>query len=94
MPPKKLRRNLNPSATTKGVVRLDAVRLAERRGESVYVIDREEIRPPVGTSKFREQIKREIDEILAKKPGGSVSEWHERLIARFERGKQSSLKSR
>lgn len=74
---------IDPSATTKGAARVAAARLAERRGESVYmfevgedsdgthiVVDREEIRPPVERPKSKAQIKREIDEVLARKPGG------------------------
>ncbi len=74
---------IEPSATTKGATRVAAARLAERRGESVYVIevgedrdggsrivvDREEIRPPAEPPRSRAQIKREIDEVLARKPG-------------------------
>jgi hypothetical protein len=97
MPAKKLRRGrkeygvedeagntlIDPSATTKGAARTAAARLAEGRGESVYVfevgedsdgthivVDREEIRPPAEPPKSRTQIKREVDEILARKPGG------------------------
>lgn len=71
---------IDPSATTKGATRLAAARLAAGRGESVYVfevgedsdgthivVDREEIRPPVEPPKSKAQIKREIDEVLARK---------------------------
>lgn len=63
---------IDPSATTKGAARVAAARLAEGRGESVYVfevgedsdgtrivVDREEISPPVEPPKSRAQIKRE-----------------------------------
>jgi len=67
---------IEPSATTKGAARVAAARLAAGRGESVYVFEvgedsdgREEIRPPVEPPKSKAQIKREIDEILARKPG-------------------------
>ncbi len=78
---------IDPSTTTKGAVRLAAARLAEGRSESVYVfevgedsdgthivVDREEIRPPAGTPKSRAQIKREIDEVLAKTKVKPISE--------------------
>ncbi|HET7505243.1 MAG TPA: hypothetical protein VFK02_29695 [Kofleriaceae bacterium] len=69
---------IEPSATTKGATRVAAKRLAERRGESVYVIevgedrdggsrivvDREEIRPHAEPPRSRAQIKRDIDEVL------------------------------
>lgn len=70
-----------PTALTRGAARLLAKRLAESRGESVYmlevgedhdgtriVVDREEIRPPVEPPKSRAQIQREIDEALASAP--------------------------
>jgi hypothetical protein len=74
---------MEPSTTPKDAARAAAARLAAGRGESVYVfevgkdsdgthivVNREEIRPPAEPPKSRAQIKREIDEVLAKKPGG------------------------
>jgi hypothetical protein len=77
---------IEPSDSTKRETRVAATRLAERRGESVYVIevgedrdgssriviDREEIRPPAEPPRSRAQIKREIDEVLARKSGGGA----------------------
>lgn len=70
---------IDPSATTKGAARVAAARLAEVRGESVYVfevgedndgthivVNREEVRRPNEPPKSRAQIKREIDEVLTK----------------------------
>lgn len=87
---------IEPSATTKGPTRVAAARLAERRGESVYVIevgedrdggsrivvDREEIRPPAEPPRSRAQIKREIDEVLARKSGGGAKSLDDGGIAR------------
>jgi len=77
---------IDPSATTKNAARAAAARLAAGRSDSVYVfevgedsdgthivVDREEIRPPAESPKSRAQIKREIDEILARKPNGALA---------------------
>jgi hypothetical protein len=101
MPAKKLRRGrreygvedeagntlIDPSATSKGSIHEAAARLAERRGESVYVfevgedsdgtrivVDREEIMPPTEPLKSSAQIEREIDEVLAKAKIKPISE--------------------
>lgn len=73
-----------PSAMTKGAARVVAKELAGTRGESVYVfevgedrdgtrivVDREEIRPPGRQPKSNAQVRREVDEILARPPGST-----------------------
>jgi hypothetical protein len=68
---------INPSPMVKGAARLAAAKLADRRGESVYVVeigedrdgnthlivDREEMRP---SESSEAKIKREVDEVLAR----------------------------
>jgi hypothetical protein len=74
---------IEPSATSKAETRVAAARFAAGRGESVYVtevgtdrdgssrivVDREEIKPPAQLPKSGAQIRREIKEVLAGKPG-------------------------
>ena len=69
---------------TRGAVRIVAQKFAGSRGQSVYVfevgedrdgtrivVDREEIRPPGKQPKSNAQIRREVDEILARPPGST-----------------------
>jgi len=73
-----------PSAMSKEAARVMAKELAETRGESVYVfkvgedrdgtrivVDREEIRPPGRQPKSNAQIRREVNEILARSSGST-----------------------